>query len=62
MEKDIEQKKYWDETLSDEERVEALIEEMTLEEKTAQLRYNAPAIKRLTELQEREQRLSFPSR
>lgn len=47
MEKDIEQKKYWDETLSDEERVEALIEEMTLEEKTAQLRYNAPAIKRL---------------
>ena len=47
MEKDIEQKKYRDETLSDQERVASLIREMTLEEKTTQLRYNAPAIKRL---------------
>lgn len=47
MEKDKEQKKYLDETLSDEERVENLIEQMTLEEKASQLRHNAPAVKRL---------------
>lgn len=40
-------KKYLDETLSAEERAEALVDEMTVEEMAAQLRYNAPAIERL---------------
>ncbi|MBS6160249.1 MAG: glycoside hydrolase family 3 C-terminal domain-containing protein [Firmicutes bacterium] len=40
-------KKYLDENISDEERVEDLVSRMTLEEKTTQLRHNAPAVKRL---------------
>lgn len=47
MEDDQTYKKYLDENVSDEERVEDLISRMTLEEKAAQLRYNAPAVKRL---------------
>lgn len=40
-------KKYLDETLSVEERAEALTAEMTVEEQASQLRYDAPAIERL---------------
>ena len=40
-------KKYLDETLSAEERAEALVAEMTVEEMASQLRYDAPAIDRL---------------
>lgn len=43
----MEVKKYLDENLSDRERVEALVAQMTLEEKASQLRHGAPAIKRL---------------
>lgn len=39
--------KYLDEKLSDKERVKDLMSRMTIEEKASQLRYNAPAIKRL---------------
>lgn len=39
--------KYLDQTLSFDERAEDLVSRMTLEEKAGQLRYNAPAIKRL---------------
>ncbi len=38
---------YLDETKTDEERVNDLVARMTLEEKVSQLRYDAPAIKRL---------------
>lgn len=47
MEEDMTYKKYLDENISDEERVEDLVSRMTLEEKTTQLRHNAPAVKRL---------------
>ena len=40
-------KKYLDETLSAEERAEALTDEMTTEEQASQLRYDAPAVERL---------------
>jgi len=40
-------KKYYDKTLSAKERAEALVDEMTVEEQAAQLRYDAPALKRL---------------
>lgn len=40
-------KKYLDETLSAQERAEALVAEMTVEEAASQLRYDAPAIERL---------------
>ena len=40
-------KKYLDETLSAQERVEALTDEMTTEEQASQLRYDAPAVERL---------------
>lgn len=40
-------KKYLDETLSAEERAEALTDEMTTEEQASQLRYDAPAVPRL---------------
>lgn len=40
-------KKYLDETLSAKERAEALVDEMTVEEQAMQLRYDAPALKRL---------------
>lgn len=40
-------KKYLDETLSARERAEALADEMTVEEQAMQLRYDAPALKRL---------------
>ncbi len=40
-------KKYLDETLSVEERAEALTDEMTTEEQASQLRYDAPAVERL---------------
>ncbi len=40
-------KKYLDESLSAEERAEALTDEMTTEEQASQLRYDAPAIERL---------------
>ena len=39
--------KYLDETLSVEERAEALTDELTTEEQAAQLRYDAPAVERL---------------
>jgi len=39
--------KYLDQNLSFDERAEDLVSKMTLEEKAGQLRYNAPAIKRL---------------
>ena len=39
--------KYLDETLSAQERAEALVEAMTIEEAASQLRYDAPAIERL---------------
>lgn len=38
---------YLDETKTDEERVRDLISKMTLEEKVSQLKYDAPAVKRL---------------
>ncbi|MFW6100642.1 MAG: glycoside hydrolase family 3 C-terminal domain-containing protein [Bacteroidota bacterium] len=38
---------YWDYTLSDEERAETLLSQMTLEEKVSQLSYNSKAIPRL---------------
>ena len=44
---DREKAAYLDESLKDEERVKDLVSRMTLEEKASQLRYNAPAIKRL---------------
>ena len=40
-------KKYLDETLSAQERAEALVAEMTIEEAASQLRYDAPAVERL---------------
>ncbi|SDA18224.1 beta-glucosidase [Ruminococcus sp. YE71] len=40
-------KKYLDESLSAQERAEALVAEMTIEEAASQLRYDAPAIDRL---------------
>lgn len=40
-------KKYLDEALSAMERAEALVDEMTVEEQAMQLRYDAPALKRL---------------
>ncbi len=40
-------KKYCDTSLSAQERAEALVDEMTVEEQASQLRYDAPAIKRL---------------
>lgn len=40
-------KKYLDETLSVQERAEALTDEMTVEEQASQLRYDAPAVERL---------------
>lgn len=40
-------KKYLDKTLSAGERAEALVDEMTVEEQAVQLRYDAPALKRL---------------
>lgn len=40
-------KKYLDQTLSPQERAEALVNEMTIEEAASQLRYDAPAIERL---------------
>lgn len=40
-------KKYLDESLSAQERSEALADEMTVEEQAGQLRYDAPAVKRL---------------
>lgn len=39
--------KYLDETLSVQERAEALTDAMTVEEQASQLRYDAPEIKRL---------------
>ncbi|MCM1307549.1 MAG: glycoside hydrolase family 3 C-terminal domain-containing protein [Butyrivibrio sp.] len=39
-------KKYLDETLSADERAEALVDEMTVEEQAMQLRYDAPPLKR----------------
>ena len=44
---DREKAAYLDDSLKDEERVKDLVSRMTLEEKASQLRYNAPAIKRL---------------
>ena len=38
---------YLDESRTDEERVRDLVSKMTLEEKVSQLRYDAPAVKRL---------------
>ena len=38
---------YLDESRTDEERVRDLVSNMTLEEKVSQLRYDAPAVKRL---------------
>ncbi|HBI59749.1 MAG TPA: glycosyl hydrolase, partial [Lachnospiraceae bacterium] len=40
-------KKYLDSSLSAEERAIALIDEMTVDEQASQLRYDAPAVKRL---------------
>lgn len=40
-------KKYLDKSLSAQERAEALVAEMTIEEQASQLRYDAPAIERL---------------
>ncbi len=40
-------KKYLDETLTAQERAEALVAEMTIEEMASQLRYDAPAVDRL---------------
>ena len=40
-------KKYLDESLSAQERAEALVAEMTIEEAASQLRYDAPAVERL---------------
>ncbi len=40
-------KKYLDESLSAQERAEALVAEMTVEEAASQLRYDAPAVERL---------------
>ncbi|MDE7281548.1 MAG: hypothetical protein K2N36_07395, partial [Ruminiclostridium sp.] len=39
--------KYLDETLSVQERAEALTDAMTTEEQATQLRYDAPAVERL---------------
>ena len=39
--------KYFDSTLSAEERAIALTDAMTVEEQASQLRYDAPAVKRL---------------
>ena len=39
--------KYLDTSLSAQERAEALVDEMTVEEMASQLRYDAPAIERL---------------
>ena len=43
----MEKARYWDETLSFEERARDLVSHMTLEEAASQLRYDAPAIERL---------------
>ncbi len=40
-------KKYLDKTLSAQQRAQALVDEMTVEEQASQLRYDAPAIERL---------------
>ncbi len=45
MERQI--KRYLDESLSAQERAEALVDEMTIEEQAGQLKYDAPAIERL---------------
>ncbi|MCI8365239.1 MAG: glycoside hydrolase family 3 protein [Eubacterium sp.] len=47
MEKNMSDKKYLDESLSFEERAEALVSEMTLEEKVYQTLHGAPSIDRL---------------
>ena len=40
-------KNYLNESLSAQERAEALVNEMTVEEAASQLRYDAPAVERL---------------
>ena len=40
-------KKYLDKALSAQQRAQALVDEMTVEEQASQLRYDAPAIERL---------------
>lgn len=40
-------KRYLDESLSAQERAEALVDEMTVEEQASQLKYDAPAVERL---------------
>ena len=40
-------KNYLNESLSAQERAEALVNEMTIEEAASQLRYDAPAVERL---------------
>lgn len=47
LRKDYIMKKYLDQTLSPQERAEALVNEMTIEEAASQLRYDAPAVERL---------------
>ena len=47
MIKDLKYRRYFDESLSDEERVDDLIDQMTLEEKASQLRHNSSSVKRL---------------
>lgn len=44
---ELKMKKYLDESLSAQERAEALVDEMSIEEQAGQLIYNAPAIERL---------------
>ena len=44
---ELKTKKYLDESLSAQERAEALVDEMSIEEQAGQLIYNAPAIERL---------------
>ena len=43
-------KNYLNESLSAQERAEALVNEMTVEEAASQLRYDAPAVERLQQL------------
>lgn len=47
MKGDMYMEKYKNEALSAEERAEALVDEMTVEEQAGQLRYDAPQVKRL---------------
>lgn len=42
-----EYRKYLDESLSAQERAQALVEKMTIEEAASQLRFDAPAVERL---------------